>query len=151
MADQNVGVSPPDFTTLAGQVRVLVGDTDPKPLEIPVVGQGQYAWYSDDELEALGSLNRDNPKRTAIWVLSQVAISQAMLLKKWTSEDLAVDGPAIAKGIEATLKRLAKDADDEDAMLGDNSFFGFYPHDNECYGFGYVPYPTHLPAVQVTV
>jgi len=116
MADENVGVVPPDYTTLAGKVRLLVGDTDARPLTVPVTGQGQYAWYSDTELEALGTLNGDSPKRTAIWVLSQVAISQAMLLKKWTSEDLAVDGPAIANGIEKTLARLAKELSVEEAL-----------------------------------
>lgn len=122
----NEGKYPIDVTTLAGQVRLLVGDTDPDNIN-PVAGTGKYAWYSDAELEALGSLNRGNPKRTAIWVLSQVAINQALLLKKWTSEDLAVDGPAIVKGIEATLKRLTKEADDEDALLGGDEYFEVHP------------------------
>lgn len=126
MADENVGVNPPDFTTLAGQVRLLVGDTTPADLETPVAGQGQYAWYSDAELEALGLQFADNPKRVAIWVLSQVAMSQALLLKKWTSEDLQVDGPAIVRGMEATLKRLAAEVDKEDVIGGDAEFFGVY-------------------------
>lgn len=126
MADENVGLFPPDYETLAGKVRVLVGDTDAAPLETPVTGQGQYAWYSDAELEVLGSMNNMNPKRVAIWVLSQVAMSQALILKKWTSEDLQVDGPAIARGIEATLKRLAAEVDKEDTLGGDAEFFGVY-------------------------
>lgn len=141
MADENVGVTPPDGNTLAGQVRILVGDTTPAPLETPAAGFGQYAWYSDDELEVLGNLNASNPKRVAIWVLSQVAISNALLLKKWTSEDLAVDGPAITRGIEATLKRLSAEVDKEEAMGGDAEFFGIYggvevPRN---------PYPINLP------
>lgn len=126
MADENVGVNPPDFTTLAGKVRVLVGDTTPSALEVPTPGLGQYAWYSDAELEALGDMNNANPKRVAIWVLSQVAMSMSMLLKKWTSEDLQVDGPAITRSMEATLKRLAKEADQEDSIGGEAEFFGVY-------------------------
>lgn len=126
MADENVGVNPPDFTTLAGKVRVLVGDTTPAPLETPEIGLGQYAWYSDAELEALGDLNGGNPKRVAIWVLSQVSISMALLLKKWDSEDLKVDGPAITRGIEATLKRLSAEVDKESSVSGDEEFFGVY-------------------------
>lgn len=126
MADENVGVTPPDYGTIAGNVRVLIGDTDPKPLTVPVTGKGQYAWYSDEELEALGDLLGGNPKRVAIWVLSQVALSNALLLKKWTSEDLQVDGPAITRGIEATLKRLAAEVDKEDDIGGEAEFFGVY-------------------------
>lgn len=126
MADENVGVTPPDFTTLAGMVRVLIGDTAPAELEVPIPGLGQYAWYSDAELEALGTLNGGNPKRVAIWVLSQVSLSQALLLKKWTSEDLQVDGPAITRGMEATLKRLSAEVDKEDTLGGEAEFFGVY-------------------------
>lgn len=70
MADENVGVTPPDGDTIAGQVRVLLGDTAPAPLETPVAGLGQYAWYSDEELEILAALNGNSAKRVAIWVLS---------------------------------------------------------------------------------
>lgn len=136
----NEGVYPPDYDTLAGNVRVLVGDTDAKPLDPDVEGYGEYAWYSDDELEALGAQFSDNPKRVAIWVLSQVAISQAMKLKKWTSEDLQVDGPAIARGIEATLKRLSAEVDKEVAAGGEEEYFGYtplYPYGSDVYT------PTH--------
>jgi hypothetical protein len=117
---------PPDYSTLAGKVRVLVGDTEAAPLTVPVSGQGQYAWYSDEELEVLGEMNGYNAKRVAIWVLSQVAISQALLLKKWTSEDLQVDGPSIVRSMEATLKRLAAEVEREETRAGDDEFFGIY-------------------------
>ena len=126
MANENVGVVPPDGTTLAGKVRILIGDTSPAALETPVAGQGQYAWYSDEELEVLGEMNDSNPKRVAIWVLSQVGMSNALLLKKWDSEDLKVDGPAIMRGIEATLKRLSAEVDRESTVSGDEEFFGVY-------------------------
>lgn len=123
--DENVGVAPPDGTTLAGMVRILVGDTAPAPLGTPTPGLGQYAWYSDSELEVLGGLYGGSPKRVAIWVLSQVAISNALLLKRWTSEDLQVDGPAITRGIEATLKRLSAEVDKEEDLAFEE-FFGVY-------------------------
>lgn len=124
----NIGTAPPDFTTLEGKVRVLVGDTDPTDV---TAGEGTYAWYSDDELVALGEMFGDNPKKVAIWVLSQVAVNMAMQLKKWTSEDLQVDGPAIARGIEATLKRLAAEVAKEEDALGDAEFFGVYEREDD--------------------
>ena len=127
MTDENVGVYPPDYTTLAGKVRVLVGDTDPAPMtDTGDTTHGQYAWYSDVELEALGDLNGGNPKRVAIWVLGIVPLNQAMLLKKWTSDDLVVDGPAIIRGMEATLKRLSAEVDAETLASGDDEYFEVY-------------------------
>ena len=140
MADENIGAVPPVYDTLAGKVRVLVGDTSPAPLETPVAGQGQYAWYSDEELEVLGEMNGGNPKRVAIWVLSQVSISMAMLLKKWTSEDLQVDGPAITRGIENTLKRLSAEVDKEEKASVEE-FFGMYGGSG---GGIYVAYPPEI-------
>lgn len=137
----NEGVTPIDPDTLAGQVRVLIGDTNPAALTPPVSGQGEYAWYSDAELEVLGDLFASNPKRVAIWVLSQVGLSQALLLKKWTSEDLQVDGPAIMKGIEATLKRLSAEVAREDVLGGEAEFFGIYGGDD---GSARYPYPEGL-------
>ena len=119
----NLGVHPIDTDTLAGKVRLLVGDTD--PVTHPGAGSDpdtyEYAWYSDTELEALGTLHGDSPKRTAIWVLSVVAVNQALLLRKWTSEDLQVDGPAIAAGIEKTIARLAKEVEREESQ--EDAFF----------------------------
>jgi hypothetical protein len=140
MADENIGAVPPVYDTLAGKVRVLVGDTTAAPLTAPVTGQGQYAWYSDEELEVLGEMNGGNPKRVAIWVLSQVSISMAMLLKKWTSEDLQVDGPAITRGIENTLKRLSAEVDKEEAAGAEESFDLYGCSDDGVY----VAYPPEI-------
>ena len=114
---ENVGVSPPDFDTLAGQVRVLIGDTDPKPLNPVVSGMGEYMWYSDVELNALGTLMDENPKRTAIWVLSQVALSEALIIKKWKTDDLQVDGPAAAAAIEKIIARLSAELENDDGLF----------------------------------
>jgi len=137
---ENIGLTPPDYTTLAGKVRVLVGDTDPTPYDPDVPGYAEYAWYSDDELIALGEMFGENPKRVAIWVLSQVAVNMAMQLKKWTSEDLQVDGPAIAKGIEGILKRLSAEVALEDVQGGEQEFFGVYEREDTTYhGIRVVP------------
>lgn len=143
----NVGANPPDFSTLAGKVRVLVGDTNPSPLDPPVTGQGEYAWFSDDEIAALGDMFGSNPKKVAIWVLSQVSVSQALLLKKWTSEDLEVDGPAILTAMEKTIARLAREVAAEDVLTGDSEFFGVYENPNVQWARPGLrtPYPPNLP------
>lgn len=114
----NTGVAPPNFATLPGQVRLLVGDTDASNVSN---GEGTYAWFSDDELTAFGTLFGENPRRVAIQVLTLVSISRALLLGKWSSDDLSVDGPAILSAMEKTIKRLQDEIDNE-VSLEDEDF-----------------------------
>lgn len=105
----NVGIAPPDYSTTVGQFRALIGDTDFVELDPPVSGQGEYDWYGDDAITGLLSVYGDNPKRAAAQALRTIASSQALLLKKWSADDLSVDGAAIAEA----LRKLAKDLDEQ--------------------------------------
>lgn len=105
----NQGVVPVDYSTPVGQFRALIGDTDAVALVPPAAGQGSYVWFGDDEIGAFLSLYSDNPKRAAARALLTIAGSQALLLKKWSSDDLSVDGAAIAEA----LRKQAKDLQDE--------------------------------------
>lgn len=112
MATINEGIAPPEYTTAIGQVRALLGDTDAINI---LSGFGEYAWFSDAEISALLGLYSDNPKRAAARMLLTIAGSQALLIKKWSADDLHVDGAAIAEA----LRKQAKDLQDE-ADAGDN-------------------------------
>lgn len=102
----NLGISPPDFSTTTGQTRALLGDTDAINV---TAGVGEYAWYGDDAIDGLLTVYGDNVRRAAAQALRTVASSQALLLKKWSSDDLSVDGAVIAEA----LRKLAKDLDDQ--------------------------------------
>lgn len=104
----NAGVAPTDLTSNVGLVRLFVGDTDPTSVS---GGMGEYLWYSDAEVTAFLGQYGDDPRRVAIRILRNVAISQSLILKKWTSADLSVDGPAITE----QLLKAAKDLEDEAA------------------------------------
>lgn len=144
MTNPNSGASPVDLTTQVGLVRVLVGDTDPKDFDPPIEGQGEYSWFSDDEITAMLPVFSDDPRRVAIQVLSLVSISQALKLKKWSSDDLSVDGPAIASAIEKTIARLSAEvtADTENYfdIVDTNTGFDEFPEGATR------PYPSWLPA-----
>jgi hypothetical protein len=90
---------------------MLLGDTDADNIS---AGSGEYMWFSDTELEALATLFGGSVLRAAAQALRTVAGSQALLLKKWSADDLTVDGPAITRA----LRDLAKDMDAQ-AELGD--------------------------------
>lgn len=112
----NEGQSPPDFQTPVGRVRLLLGDTDPRPIlddegnAIP--GRGTYMWYSDDEMASLLEIHGQKVRLVAAGVLRGIAASQAMRLKRWSSADLSVNGPAVS---DALLKAAAALVDEQRA------------------------------------
>ena len=113
----NQGVVPPNYATSIGQVRVLIGDTDAIALVPPVVGQGEYSWYSDDELAGLLSVFGGSVRRASAQAIRTVAASQALLLKKWSADDLSVDGARVAQVLRELADSLDAQADAEDAAL----------------------------------
>jgi len=113
----NVGNFPPDYTIPLGQVRALIGDFEAIPLVPPVLGQGEYLWYGDDALQGILNVYLDNPRRAAAQSLRTIASSQALLLKKWSSDDLSVDGTAISEALRKLAAELDKQADDIDALV----------------------------------
>lgn len=99
----NTGRAPADFESPVGRFRLLIGDTDPTEVADQ---SGTYVFYSDDEITALIDMAGGSYKKAAIQSLRLIAGSQAMLLKKFTSADLSVDGPAIADALRAVAKDL---------------------------------------------
>lgn len=99
----NQGVAPPAFDTAVGQVRLLIGDTDPQNVS---GGFGTYAFYSDAELTALLTLHGSDARRCAVACLRAIAITPALKLKKWSSADLMVDGPAITNSLLAAARAI---------------------------------------------
>lgn len=127
----NLGVYPYSPSTPVGLVRLLLGDTDPKQVEQGATGE--YVWYSDAELEALVGIY-GTPKATAIATLRMIAVSQAMLLRKWSSSQLSVDGPALAKTLLDAADALEKSSGAADAALAADAFKivptgGHYPRE----------------------
>lgn len=95
----NEGAVPVDFDTPVGEVRLLIGDTDPVPgSEDATSGTGTFVFYSDAEVEAFVR-SYGGARPAAAGILRAIAASTALKLKKWSSADLAVDGPAIADSL----------------------------------------------------
>lgn len=116
----SVGVSPVDLTSQIGQIRTLLGDTDALPLNPPVAGSGEYRYWSDVELQGIINMFSFDQRpsatiRVAIWCLRQIAVSRALLLLAFTSDDLAVNGPAITAAIQKVAADMEKAADGADA------------------------------------
>lgn len=85
---------PIDYTTPAGQVRLLIPDTDP----------GNQL-FDDDQLNAYLAIESGIVKRAAAAALETAASNTALVAKVITTQDLATDG---AKVSDALLKRAAE-------------------------------------------
>jgi len=103
----NTGVAPPDYNTDVGQVRALLGDTDPTDIS---GGEGTYLYFSDDEIGAFLTMYGDNVKLAAARCLETISMSQALLLKSWSSDDLSVNGDRIAESLRKLAAQLREEA-----------------------------------------
>jgi len=108
----NTGVAPVELDTNVGKVRVLLGDTDPTNVS---AGEGEYLFFSDDELTAILGMYSDSPQLAAARCLDTIAGSQALLLKSWSSDDLTVNGDRIAKELRELAKQLRAEAQSTEA------------------------------------
>lgn len=108
----NTGIAPVDLTSTVGQVRLLLGDTDPTGVH---GGSGTYLYFSDAEITAILGLYDNKPKLAAARALETIAGSQALLLKSWSTDDLSVRGDVIAKELRELAKQLRAEAVGEDS------------------------------------
>lgn len=105
----NIGIAPPNYDTPVGQVRLLIQDTDASNIS---AGSGEYLWQSDDDIAAMIKA-RGSAQRAAIYILRMVAMTPSMQLKKWSSADLTVDGPAITRALREMIKDIEDGLNEE--------------------------------------
>ena len=103
----NLGVAPPDYDTEVGQVRALLGDTDPLDVSL---GIGTYMYFGDDEINAFLTMYGHNVKLAAARCLETISMSQALMLKAWSSDDLTVHGDRITESLRKLAAQLREEA-----------------------------------------
>lgn len=106
-----------DYTTPVGQTRLLATDiTEP------------YI-FTDDAINAFLSLTNGNVKRAAALALLAIAADEALVIKKIRTDDLQVDGPAVAEQLRKQAADLNDQADNDDAReLNDDFLLVFDNH-----------------------
>lgn len=117
------GVFPPDFTTGAGKVRVLIPDLGTADGTV----DSDYL-FSDDELDALLALYAGSIRRAAASAIDALAVNEVLLYRYLRTDDLTVDG---SRGAEVLRKRAASlraEADAEDAVALEEAFQIVYPY-----------------------
>ncbi|MFF5791127.1 hypothetical protein ACFY5D_03670 [Paeniglutamicibacter sp. NPDC012692] len=113
-----------DYTTPAGQVRLLIADlASPPILDDPMLEGylGMHGYVTGDA----GSIELPGIWRAAADALDAIATSEALTSKKIRTQDLSTDGPAVAAELRKQAAALRYKADQKDAE--DDSFFEIIP------------------------
>jgi hypothetical protein len=110
----NVGVVPVDGTTLVGQVRSLIGDTQSTPLSPAVAGSGNYGYFSDGDILAFIGTGLPNAKRAAGNAFLQLAVSTSLSSVNMATDDLRIANDKRATDIRLAASMYFAQADDDD-------------------------------------
>jgi hypothetical protein len=116
------GVFPVDFTTDVGRVRMLVPDTTTDD----GTSDTDYL-FSDDYIQAALDLEGGSVKRAAAALIDVLANDQALLYKSLRTDDLTVNGVAVAQELRQRARSLRGEADRDEAeyfeiVYDDNGF-----------------------------
>ncbi len=93
-----------DPTTPAGQVRLLISDTDTSN---PV--------FEDNEIDQFLALESQNVRRGAAMALDTIASNEVQVLKVIKLLDLTTNGAAVSKELRASSSELRRQADEAEA------------------------------------
>lgn len=115
-------VYPPDYTTVVGQIRLLIPDTEQlENLADPA--QADAYIFSDAQLQAFATLYGNNVKRAAAQAKLVLATSEALINKVIKTYDFATDGAKLGAELRAQAKALQEEADKDDLVDSYESSF----------------------------
>lgn len=92
-----------DPMTNIGKMRLMIPDRDQT-----------NAFFTDEELNTILSIEGANPKRATAQALETMASDQAMVLKVIRLLDLSTDGRAVSQELRARAADLRKQADSDE-------------------------------------
>lgn len=96
-------VSPPDYSTAVGQVRLLIPDTEQ-------LGDTPAYIFSDPQITAFLSMYSNSIKRAAAQAKLVLATSEALINKVISTYDLKTDGAKLGAELRAQAEALRQEA-----------------------------------------
>ncbi len=114
-------VFPPDYSTVVGQIRLLVPDTDQLDNLQDLTVAADYI-FDDEQLQALASMYNNNIKRAAAQAKLILATSEALINKVIKTADYITDGAKLGAELRAQAKQLQEEAREDDLAESGDSF-----------------------------
>lgn len=115
-------VYPPDYSTVVGQIRLLIPDNEQLENLANPAEEASYL-FDDHQLQALATLYSDNVKRAAAQAKLILSTSEALIGKVIRTADYTTDGAKLGAELRAQAKQLQDEATRDDlADAYDTSF-----------------------------
>ena len=112
-----------DYTTPAGQLRLLISDVDEvTPILTTEQVTGYLAMWGIPTPDTAGVATRATVKRAAADALDTIAVSEVLVSKVIKTQDVTTDGAKVATALHAQATGLRAQADVEEA-LDEGGFF----------------------------
>jgi predicted ATPase len=108
-------VTPPDYSTSIGQVRLLIPDTEQ-------LGDTPAYLFSDPQIQAFLSLYGNNVKRAAAQAKLVLATSEALINKVIKTYDFQTDGAKLGAELRAQAAELRAEAERDELDEASNTF-----------------------------
>ena len=96
-------ITPPDYSTAVGQVRLLIPDTEQ-------LGDTPAYIFSDPQISAFLSMYGNSVKRAAAQAKLVLATSEALINKVISTYDLKTDGAKLGAELRAQAEALRNEA-----------------------------------------
>lgn len=106
---------PPDYSTVVGQIRLLIPDTEQLTDTANPTAAASYL-FDDHQIQAFAALYSNNVKRAAAQAKLVLATSEALINKVIRTADYTTDGAKLGAELRAQAKQLQEEADKDDAV-----------------------------------
>jgi hypothetical protein len=107
-------VTPPDYSTSIGQVRLLIPDTEQLANLADPTASPAYL-FNDSQIQAFLTLYSNNVKRAAAQAKLVLATSEALINKVIRTADYTTDGAKLGAELRAQAAELKAEADKDEA------------------------------------
>jgi hypothetical protein len=107
-------VTPPNYATAIGQVRLLIPDVEQLPNLADPEAATQYI-FNDAQIQAFLTLYSNNVKRAAAQAKLVLATSEALINKVIRTADYTTDGAKLGAELRAQAAELKAEADKDEA------------------------------------
>jgi hypothetical protein len=107
-------LTPPDYTTAIGQVRLLIPDTEQLDNLADPSASAAYI-FNDPQIQAFLALYSNNVKRAAAQAKLVLSTSEALINKVIRTADYTTDGAKLGAELRAQAAVLMAEADKDDA------------------------------------